>query len=210
MGFKSLKLATAATALILSTSANAAIIDNGTYTTDTSTGLDWLDLTATAGMSYNQVSAELGAGGIFEGWTYATRAQVSGFWDSFGGDSNYYNGWSTQNNGLFDAMAPLVGDLYCASTGCATGDGFSYWLTADFNSASTVFMSRSWDSATANPSATGDDFSLSNYILGLDQSGENAGSALVRVSAVPVPAAAWLFGSGLLGLIGVARRKKSA
>jgi hypothetical protein len=28
-------------------------------------------------------------------------------------------------------------------------------------------------------------------------------------SAVPVPAAVWLFGSGLLGLIGVARRKKS-
>lgn len=27
------------------------------------------------------------------------------------------------------------------------------------------------------------------------------------VSAVPVPAAAWLFGSGLLGLIGIARRK---
>ena len=29
------------------------------------------------------------------------------------------------------------------------------------------------------------------------------------VSAVPVPAAVWLFGSGLLGLIGLARRKKS-
>lgn len=28
------------------------------------------------------------------------------------------------------------------------------------------------------------------------------------VGAVPIPAAAWLFGSGLLGLIGVARRKK--
>jgi len=28
------------------------------------------------------------------------------------------------------------------------------------------------------------------------------------VSAVPVPAAVWLFGSGLLGLVGVARRKK--
>jgi hypothetical protein len=28
--------------------------------------------------------------------------------------------------------------------------------------------------------------------------------------AVPVPAAVWLFGSGLLGLIGIARRKKSA
>lgn len=31
-----------------------------------------------------------------------------------------------------------------------------------------------------------------------------------KFSAVPVPAAVWLFGSGLLGLIGVARRKKTA
>lgn len=30
-----------------------------------------------------------------------------------------------------------------------------------------------------------------------------------QVSAVPVPAAVWLFGSGLLGLVGVARRKMS-
>lgn len=32
----------------------------------------------------------------------------------------------------------------------------------------------------------------------------------MTTSAVPVPAAVWLFGSGLLGLVGVARRKKSA
>ena len=29
------------------------------------------------------------------------------------------------------------------------------------------------------------------------------------VATVPVPAAVWLFGSGLLGLVGVARRKKA-
>ncbi len=28
------------------------------------------------------------------------------------------------------------------------------------------------------------------------------------VSAVPVPAAVWLFGSGLIGLLGLARRKR--
>jgi len=34
------------------------------------------------------------------------------------------------------------------------------------------------------------------------------GSDWVGASPVPVPAAVWLFGSGLLGLVGVARRKK--
>ena len=32
----------------------------------------------------------------------------------------------------------------------------------------------------------------------------------ISISQVPVPAAAWLFGSGLLGLVGVARRRKSS
>jgi hypothetical protein len=33
---------------------------------------------------------------------------------------------------------------------------------------------------------------------------------IAYVSAIPVPAAIWLFGSGMLGLIGIARRKKVA
>jgi hypothetical protein len=40
----------------------------------------------------------------------------------------------------------------------------------------------------------------------------NSNGSLVYAapSAVPVPAAVWLFGSGLLGLVGISRRKKSA
>jgi hypothetical protein len=34
-------------------------------------------------------------------------------------------------------------------------------------------------------------------------------NATTSVNAIPVPAALWLFGSGLLGLVGIARRKKA-
>ena len=53
--------------------------------------------------------------------------------------------------------------------------------------------------------------------IGTGPGGENwlAGEIFVDdvylgVAAVPVPAAAWLFGSGLVGLIGLARRRKAA
>ena len=42
----------------------------------------------------------------------------------------------------------------------------------------------------------------------LDADGNNVGPT-ETVSTVPVPAAAWLFGSGLIGLVGIARRKNS-
>lgn len=38
----------------------------------------------------------------------------------------------------------------------------------------------------------------------------NAAFSLSAPGLVPVPAAVWLFGSGLLGLVGIARRKKKA
>ena len=65
-------------------------------------------------------------------------------------------------------------------------------------------------------------YGLSNTLSGLDMTGQpqpgdtsnaNLGHfvtiSVESVSAVPVPAAAWLFGSGLLGLVGVARLKKA-
>ena len=48
-------------------------------------------------------------------------------------------------------------------------------------------------------------FTIVGYGYGLPEGNTIFGG--VQVSTVPIPAAAWLFGSGLIGLVGLARRK---
>lgn len=83
MGFKFIIGATyvALTAVSFNVSALPSnIVDNGGYTTDTAEGLDWLDLSYTSGIAYNnaQTTAESYEGG---GWGYATQTQVESLFD---------------------------------------------------------------------------------------------------------------------------------
>ncbi len=48
--------------LLVSVQANASIIDNGDRTTDSVSGLDWLDVTFSMNRSYDEVSAQFGDG----------------------------------------------------------------------------------------------------------------------------------------------------
>ena len=203
---------------VLSFNADAAIVSvdwltagDNLITQDTESGLEWLDLSETMNRSYNDISSKLGVGEEFYGWRYASISELSGFFDAFGGDSNYYSGWSTQNNGLFDAIAPFWGDLYCIETGCQPSEGFSNVITSeDAVTWDAHYYTHINDNVNSGASLDKDLVSL-NFGTWSDTSPNmRVASALVRdVSTVPVPAAAWLFGSGLLGLIGVARRKKA-
>ncbi len=65
--------------------------------------------------------------------------------------------------------------------------------------------------------AVGTPFDASLVDAGADLGGVPRGESLIQfyleglnITPVPVPAAVWLFGSGLLSLIGIARRKKTA
>lgn len=74
----------------LSLAANASIVSVNssfgadTITRDTATGLEWLDVTVTRGLSYGQVTAGMGSGGTYEGWRYATVAELDQLIINFG------------------------------------------------------------------------------------------------------------------------------
>lgn len=200
--------------LLISFNLNAAILSanyqtsgDNLITHDTATGLDWLDLTETAGLSYDYVASQFGVGGEFEGWRFATIYEVSRFFDAFGGYSHngqYGSGHDDANYKLFESIAPKWGDLACEQSGCVKGSGQSRFFTGDVQYGygritGTQYGAWEPDYAIVAPdygSYTG----ASIYY----------GSALVRsgVPPIPVPATAWLFGSALLGLIGISRKGK--
>jgi hypothetical protein len=60
--------------------------------------------------------------------------------------------------------------------------------------------------STLNPAAV--EF-FAAHIAGFDTTEGVTSAQFAGSSPVPVPAAVWLFGSGLLGLVGIARRKKA-
>lgn len=63
--------------LVCGGAARAALIDQGNITHDTVSHLEWLDLTETLGLSYEDIAA--GAGGFLaDGWSFATTADVCG------------------------------------------------------------------------------------------------------------------------------------
>jgi len=77
------------TATTHASSASAALIaldlftaGDGLVTRDTETGLDWLDLTATLNLSYNDVEADTG-GWLSLGFRHATGSQVCGLFGTY-------------------------------------------------------------------------------------------------------------------------------
>lgn len=87
-------------------------------------------------------------------------------------------------------------------------DGFSFSMTSVAN----IFQNSTFLllSGTGTVSKSGFETTAGTWDFSGQTSGNTFSWSSSSAAAVPVPAAVWLFASGLLGMIGIARRKKSA
>jgi hypothetical protein len=107
---------------------------------------------------------------------------------------------------LLTATEASTGASY--SVGAQTKYGlFGVSDLAALGSTAVTLYGLTGDVATGQPAA-----GIQTYILGSATLATNGQLTFAAntVSAVPLPAAVWLFGSGLMGLVGVSRRRKAA
>jgi len=176
--------------------ADANYANTSGYAGSSGGGMDW----ATA----NTWASTLNYHGI-TGWTLPTTLQPDSSCSAQNGSSSYgLNCTGSQMGHLFNTDLGQVGNQSITTTHNANYSLFQnvqsyvYWSGTEW--AARPDKTYAWDFATSYGYQGADQKTSQYYAMAV-----HAGN----VSAVPIPATAWLFGSGLLGLIGMARRRMS-
>lgn len=233
MTFKSIMGATCACLAVVSFSADAALVSRlgGLAYYDTEADLTWLaDANANGGMNWadaNAWAAALDVAGV-TGWRLPDTNPVNGtaydYTSAYDGTTDigfnisapgttyagstdsemanmFYN--VLGNTAFYDTSGFATGCT--APNYCLTNTGpfsnlqsWGYWSATEY----APITSYAWHFGMIDGGQLKVDNSKNSYAWAV-HSGDVS-------EVVPVPAAVWLFGSGLIGLIGVARRKSHA
>jgi hypothetical protein len=132
--------------------------------------------------------------GLPAGWT--ASVPTTGNSDGFGRFDAQLDAGTTRVDPLhFTVLDAVISDFELGSTGTA-GQG-NPWFAAHI-----AGFCQPGTGGSGEQPACSDEDPTSFWVGG--------GNGELPPNVIPVPAAVWLFGSGLLGLVGVARRRKSS
>ena len=197
------------TSLLISTCVNAEFIEVDLYTAndslitlDTTTGLEWLDISETTLVSYNDIRAN--ATGLFDyGFRIANRYEIQSLFSSAGITQGPPR--SITNTPGVQLLIDYLGCNLCRLSSNLTGGSLFYYdkdIELQGYYAHATYSIDLYGQGYASVDGT----PLSS--ISADNAVANLSTFLVRdsISPVPIPAAAWLFCSGLLGLIGISRK----
>lgn len=174
------------------------------------TDIAWTDAnTAVLGMQYSGVTGHLATifsqaendyiqqslltGVIGSVWLGGSDAQAEGTWKWVTGQQF----WQGGTNGM---VGPDVNyaNWVSANEPNNSGTGENYLsMYGAWVSGGTQVQPGKWNDQVNNPAPGSDYYSIKGYVVQYD-----------IVTPVPVPSAVWLFGSGLLGLLGMVRRRQ--
>jgi hypothetical protein len=205
--------------LVLAIPGHAALVDNGWHTTDTVSGLNWLDLSATSNMT---LSDSLIANPT---WRLATNAEVEDLFEQLFPQYDNVNdlgfvAWNRVESfeGQFENAQNFESLFGPAQPPFFRAGGYTYGLYYDEDNILRMLGTLNYYDGSSGNTADGEFLGAnvygpefiedySSYLY--TDSGSAFGTFLVSKTVVPVPAAVWLLGSALAGL-GWFRRKPSA
>lgn len=223
---KTLKtLIVSAATLLAVNSVSAATLINNFSTSTTSIGAntvntlidfnsntEWLSVTTTQDKSYDYVSSQLGTGGLYEGWSYASAADVTAMMYNYTRDENLISAkYDFKDKITFEDDIDL--ESFVEALGVTKDLGRVFGLVSDVGSQSDEHYYSVIDAELTY--VGGDDFKAYYGDKDNDDKESHIGSFLIRsvpapVSPVPTPAAAFLFAPALAGFIAVRRKAKKA